>query len=132
MTSLAHDLMHVQSGVQLKFDNVKLNSGNAYNSFHGNFIAPKAGTYFFTYTITSTEHSWIRIRLLRNNLDIGHLINPDHDSYLKTTESVLVHLNENDDVWLETDDALSPDTASIMGGTNHLESHFAGFLLYCN
>ncbi|XP_063446903.1 complement C1q and tumor necrosis factor-related protein 9B-like [Mytilus trossulus] len=132
MTTLKNTLLHVQSGVQLKFDNVILNSGNAYNSFHGNFIAPRTGTYFFTYSITSTAHSWIRIKLLRNGIDVGHLINTDHDSYLKTTESVLVHLNQNDDVWLQTDDAQGPDSIGIMSGFHSLESHFAGFLLFCN
>lgn len=132
MTTLKDTLAHIESGVQLKFDHVILNSGNAFNSFHGNFVAPRTGTYFVTYTITGTAHSWIRIRLLRNGLHISHLINPDHNSFFKTTESVLVHLNKNDDVWLQTDDAKNLDSTGILSGFHHLESHFAGFLLFCS
>ncbi|VDI04448.1 Hypothetical predicted protein [Mytilus galloprovincialis] len=132
MTSLNHVLSHVQSGVKLSFDNVIFNVGNAYSAFQGNFVAPKTGIYFLTYTITSTPRSAIIIRLHRNGVDIGQISHHDHSDYLKTTESILTQLTENDDVWLETEDVHHPDRTSIVNGRHNLESHFAGVLLYCD
>lgn len=132
MTSLNHELSHVQSGVKLNFNNVIFNAGNAYSAFQGNFVAPKTGIYFLTYTITSTPRSAIHIRLLRNGVDIGQLAHHDHSDYLKTTESILTQLTENDDVWLETEDVQHTDRTSILPGHHKMESHFAGVLLYCD
>ena len=128
MASLSKSIPHVQSGVQLKFDSVQLNTGNAYLPFHGNFIAPVSGTYFFTYTATTNPNAWIRIYLKRNGIVVGQLVNTALlSNYLKTTESVVLHLNKSDDVWLETYDIKGD--ATIAYGT---ECHFAGFLFHCD
>ena len=127
MASLSKNILHAQNGLQLKFDKVELNSGNAYRPFHGNFIAPVSGTYFFTYTATTTPNAWIRIYLKRNGIAVGQLINTALSNYLKTTESVVLHLNKSDDVWLETND-IRGDTII----TSATECHFAGFLLHCD
>jgi hypothetical protein len=126
MASLTRSLEQVQSGHQLKFESVQLNSGNAYKPFHGKFLAPVSGTYFFTYTAATNPKSWIRIYLKRNGVIVGQLLNSALPNYVKTTESVVIHLNQSDDIWLEAND-VSANT-SITSGT---ECHFAGFLLRC-
>ena len=127
MASLSKNILHARNGLQLKFDKVELNSGNAYRPFHGNFMAPVSGTYFFTYTVTTTPNAWIRIFLKRNGVVIGHLFHPFLSNYQKTTESVVVHLNKSDDIWLETAGITADVTI-----TASYESHFAGFLLHCD
>ena len=127
MACLTRYLKQVQSGLQLKFESVQLNSGNAYRPFHGNFIAPVSGTYFFTHTAATNPKSWIRIYLKRNCVIVGQLLNSALPNYVKTTESVVIHLNQSDDIWLEANE-VSANT-SIASGT---ECHFAGFLLRCD
>lgn len=127
MASLSRHLTQVRNGLHLRFDSVQLNSGNAYNPFHGNFTAPVSGTYFFTYTAATNPRAWIRIYLKRNGVIVGQLINTALENYLKTTESVVIHLNQSDDTWLETHRVSAGTT--IVSGT---ESHFAGFLLRCD
>ncbi|CAG2249454.1 unnamed protein product [Mytilus edulis] len=128
MASPKHPILGVNKGQQLKFDNMHLNSGNAYKPFHGNFIAPVSGTYFLTYTATTSVNTFITICTMRNGVIIGELLNSFHKSYPKTTESVVTHLDKDDDVWLETCDVSQTSDIGIGVG---FESHFAGFLIHC-
>ena len=127
MVFLSNKIQHAQNGLQLKFDNVQLNSGNAYIPLHGNFIAPVSGTYFFTYTATTNPNALIRIYLKRNGVVVGQLVHAALSSYEKTTESVVLHLSKSDHIWLET--------AGINGDaiiSSLSECHFAGFLFHCD
>ncbi|VDI64076.1 Hypothetical predicted protein [Mytilus galloprovincialis] len=122
-------LLNVSKGQQLKFDNMHLNTGNAYKPFHGNFIAPVSGTYFLTYTATTSVHTYVTICIMRNGAIVGKLMNSNHKFYPKTTESVLAHLDKDDDVWLEICGmSQTADTGIGVG----FESHFAGFLVHCS
>ncbi|CAC5424219.1 unnamed protein product [Mytilus coruscus] len=129
MASPKQALLGVHKGQQLKFDNMHLNNGNAYKPFHGNFIAPVSGTYFLMYTATTSVNTFVTICIMRNGAIIGELINSNHRKYPKTTESVLAHLNKDDDVWLETCDH---SEISDIGSGIGFESHFAGILLHCD
>ncbi|XP_053372917.1 C1q-related factor-like [Mercenaria mercenaria] len=46
-----HDVQHLGQNQIIVFDQAVTNIGNAYNSHHGGFVAPVAGTYVFHVTM---------------------------------------------------------------------------------
>ncbi|KAL4228791.1 Caprin member 2 [Mactra antiquata] len=107
------------------FNEVETNIGNAYNSHHGVFLAPLAGTYVFHVTIfaTSNEETWCKIVVNGNNkVDVYAYSNVGHSD--TGSQSLVVHLNQGDDVAIQNGRA-----GDNVYGDYNTWTTFSGFLL---
>ncbi|XP_062591682.1 uncharacterized protein LOC134253187 [Saccostrea cucullata] len=111
----------------LIFDNVITNAGNAYHSHTGTFIAPRTGLYVFTWTIRMYGNSYHRTELLVNNNFVGSTyFYPASNIDGSVTGTVVVHVDQGDDVFLRTGEAYN--NGNIISDING-KSSFAGWAL---
>jgi hypothetical protein len=87
----------------LTFDTVITNIGNVYHPHMGSFIAPRSGLYVFTWTIRMWGPSYPSTELLANNNVVGITYFDPHSAIDgSVTGTVVVHVNQGDDVLLRT------------------------------
>jgi hypothetical protein len=114
----------------LIFDVEKTSIGSAYNKFSGTFIAPREGTYVFSWTITADFHSYIHTEIVINASSFGHLmtdgdeVNDIHVS----SKTVVAYLNQGDLVYVRTHSTYRSN-GNIYSGGYHGESSFAGWII---
>ncbi|XP_062591680.1 uncharacterized protein LOC134253183 [Saccostrea cucullata] len=111
----------------LTFDYVITNAGNAYHPHSGTFIVPRSGFYVFTWTIRMYGTSQHPTELLVNNYSVGAIyLNSGNAIDGCVTGTVVVHVNQGDDVLLRTYDSWNGgDIVSRPEG----RSSFAGWAL---
>ena len=98
---------NLNPGQTIKFENVKQNYGNAYDPQLGEFMCPKAGLYFFTFTIMSNNGKSVQTKLVVNGSPIAYSFSVGNSGAVGTgSRTVIVPLHMGDRVWLEfhTDD----------------------------
>ncbi|XP_062591679.1 uncharacterized protein LOC134253182 [Saccostrea cucullata] len=111
----------------LTFDNVITNTGNAYHSHAGTFIAPRSGLYVFTWTIRIYGTSYHSTELMVNDNAVGSTyLNPVNTIDGSVTGTVVVHVDQGDDVLVRTRDSYNNGhiNSDIVG-----KSSFAGWAL---
>ncbi|KAK3084572.1 hypothetical protein FSP39_015644, partial [Pinctada imbricata] len=110
------------------FDTVRYNDGNAYNKVDGEFTANVPGTYFFIWTISARDRTYMETELVVNGVVFGHVIGDaaDHDDWGVATGFVIVRLNLNDTVWIRS----GPVNNGQLTGTGYGTTSFGGYLLY--
>lgn len=104
------------------FDNVVTNVGSGYNGNHGVFVAPVTGTYLFSVTLRGGEDGKTWIHVVVNGLVVAK-IDLQNSLYLQNSQTIVVNLNEGDDVSVQN---------TIVGGaiTGDRCSTLSGFLIY--
>lgn len=87
----------------IAFDKVITNVGNAYHPHTGTFIAPRSGLYIFTWTIVQWVTSYhVTERVVDNdNVNVIYM-NPANLVVGSVTGTVVVHVNQGDDVFVRT------------------------------
>ena len=86
----------------IKFETVKQNFGNAYNAQLGFFNCPKAGLYFFTFTIMANVGKDIETKMVVNGSPIAFSYSAGPPAYYNAgSKSVIAHLHPGDKVWIE-------------------------------
>jgi hypothetical protein len=117
----------------LIFDNVRLNTGKAYQPAHGVFKAPINGTYVFFVTLSIPPNSDFHIGMVKNAVSsyAGLYVFADHLSiWIERSSNVIIHLQKDDEVWMEcigTSAIQGDDTTTTDIRDYH--SHFSGFLV---
>ena len=116
----------------LIFDTVKTNQNGAYSKFSGIFTAPVSGVYCFMYTTRVTCHSSsVRssLEIVRNNDVEGSIYTSDDgcNSQVTMTGSVVVHVNQGDEVYIRTHGTYTGDFNIFSDAYG--KSSFAGWLI---
>lgn len=110
----------------LAFNTVVTNVGNAYHPHSGTFIAPRSGLYVFTWTIRAYGSRYHSTQLLVDNNVINTIyINPNSVIDGSVTGTVVVHVDQGDDVFIRT---FPPNSGEIISGSNG-RSSFCGWSL---
>jgi hypothetical protein len=115
----------------IKFENVTLNEGNGYHFRQGLFVAPLAGTYLFTVTLSGDTLSgyniWASVRkngAMLARIDCIAGLDESKKSFDQSSVTIVTPMEVSDEVWT---DIYSPGNVSI-GGNGF--SSFTGVLLY--
>ena len=119
--SVTNDTHILGTHQDIKFDNAVTNVGQAYNPHHGTFIAPVAGVYLFTVTL-SHPYGAANGHIMKNGQILAKLSFVYYDG--QSSQTVIVELEKGDDIYVEND---KTDGRGIMGDRH---STFAGFLIY--
>ncbi|KAK3603415.1 hypothetical protein CHS0354_009394 [Potamilus streckersoni] len=131
MVVLSGDLVHCSLNQHVVFDNVILNIGDVYNSLHGVFRAPTAGTYQFSLTLSVRSNGGqyhVVIKKGKSATVIGYLYAEFSTLWVLRSTSVLTQLEVGEDVWV----ACFADETHIVGGPDDVgkyHSHFSGFIV---
>ncbi|KAK3100193.1 hypothetical protein FSP39_015990 [Pinctada imbricata] len=132
MAILTNSINNPVVGLQLKYDDVKVNSGAGYNKNHGNFVAPVNGSYFFSFTASvKPDGGSLRIYMKKSDGSIvGHLLFLGNTFYVKESENIVIHLNKGEEVWTEI--GMTSGTIHIHGTeegpvSTYIHTHFSGF-----
>jgi hypothetical protein len=113
----------------LVFDVIKTNLGGGYNRHSGMFSAPSAGVYVFTWTMYTGKHGNTAFALYVNDDIVGSTFGETddvQDDYDSDSGTVVVSLNENDDVYVRS---VMPCSTSVVSGAWHTRTIFAGWKL---
>ncbi|XP_046451016.1 uncharacterized protein LOC124199278 [Daphnia pulex] len=121
----------------IPFEISKLNVGNAMNLASGKFTAPRAGTYYFSFTglvsfpVIASGEVYLGVELLLNDAAVGlgttDEANTINSQLTPFTFHSTLHLNLGDQIWLRikhmTPGAYLHDTPNWQG------THFTGWIL---
>ena len=110
----------------LTFDTVITNVGNAYHPHSGSFIAPRTGLYVFIWTIRVWGDRYSTQQVVNDNIINEIYLNPVSTIDGSFTGTVVVHVNQGDDVLIRTGSVSNKgDIISDFEG----RSPFAGWIL---
>ncbi|XP_069103901.1 trichohyalin-like [Argopecten irradians] len=121
---LSHGYDPITNTMDIHFDQVVTNLGDAYNGQASVFTSPKNGVYVFTWMV-HVNTRWVYTDLVKNGVTVGTGFAGDSDYSMAGGNTVVVQLNEGDTVWIRIADHLSGTT--IVHYRN--VSSFSGFLL---
>lgn len=111
--------MHISTPVNIVYDGLILNYGNAYNPHHGIFTAPSAGLYIFTWTSFVDSGKSFNTELLVNGQGKGvaNCHNSNNRGYENCANAVPVVLKKGDKVNIRTTyaNSLIRDWSSFKG-----------------
>ena len=124
---LSHNIDHLGNHQPIVFDQVRTNQGNAYKAVDGEFRATLAGTYFFIWTISNGDGTYMQSELVVNGNVYGQIISDaaNHNDWAVSTAFTIVSLQIDDRVWIRSGTVHSGHVDGVGLGT----SSFAGFLL---
>lgn len=114
-------------GSPVRFEKVFLNENEAYHAESGIFTANAGGIYSFSYHLSVSSKS-LRAALFHNGdkvLQVSSVRQPPQ-GVSQVSGSTLVHLSEEDEVWLQI---LSASQNGLVADET-TDSVFSGFLLY--
>lgn len=122
---LTNRFLHAGKDQNIVFDSVQVNIGDGYNSHHGVFIAPVAGTYVFHSSILADNDRevWCRFSVNGVHGDAIYARGTDgrHD---QGSQMIIAQLNQGEDVSVQN---IAADDAIY--GDGSIYSTFSGFLL---
>ncbi|XP_060066951.1 complement C1q and tumor necrosis factor-related protein 9B-like [Ylistrum balloti] len=86
----------------IKFDRVKFNEGQAYDSSTGVFTCPISGAYHFVWSVQvdNTEYGYVLVDFKRNGDTYGFTITHGPKQHT-STNSVVIRLQRGDRIWLQ-------------------------------
>ncbi|CAC5414758.1 unnamed protein product [Mytilus coruscus] len=96
----------------IQYNKIITNIGNGYDESHGYFKAPVSGLYIISASITSPVNQLCRIEIVRNGTQLAAMVGRLRDM---GSQTVVVSLNENDQVWVrnfEPDGMTTVDSVS--------------------
>jgi hypothetical protein len=124
---MSRNLQNPSGHHTLIFDVTKTNEGNGYHANLGVFIAPKSGTYFFSWTIYLYHSSYHSTELVVNRQVHGAIYaHTGADETDSVTGNVVLHLNGHDEVFIRTKDNFN---FGMISSDAHSRTSFAGFLI---
>ncbi|CAG2190493.1 C1QL [Mytilus edulis] len=124
---LSKNIDHLGIHQPIVFDKIRLNLGNSYKSVDGEFVSSVDGTYFFIWTISNSDRTYMQSELVVNGQVFGQIISDanNHSDWAVSTAFAIVSLQPEDRVWIRTGTVQSGHVNGIGYGT----SSFAGFRL---
>ena len=111
-----------------KFPIINDNEGSAYDPITGVFICPVAGTYRFDATIMAWPGQRVDSQIRVNGAHKANIVaqaSTGEFEYGQSSNSLIIHLNSGDHVWLQH----SGGASTVHGG---LASHFSGYILWAD
>ena len=125
---LSKNIDHLGNHQPIVFDQVRINQWNAYKAVDGEFVASLAGTYFFIWTISNSDRTYMQSELVVNGNVFGQIISDaaDHTDWAVSTAFTIVSLQVDDRVWIRSGTVHTGHVNGVGYGT----SSFAGFLLW--
>ncbi|CAC5409906.1 unnamed protein product [Mytilus coruscus] len=85
------------------FEKTVINTGGHYNTFDGVFVAPKAGTYFFSWTTCTNSANYAFTELMvENQLIATAEVYEASGSYHCGSMTSLCKMNKEDHAWIRT------------------------------
>ena len=125
---LSHNIDHLGNHQPIVFDQVRTNQGNAYKAVDGEFVATLAGTYYFIWTISNSDRTYMQSELVVNGNVYGQIISDaaDHSDWAVSTAFTIVSLQVDDRVWIRSGTVHTGHVNGVGYGT----SSFAGFVLW--
>ena len=108
------------------FDNIIVNSGNAYNKNNGMFTAPVKGIYAFFATVLTFSGKSLESQIVRNGRMLCNIYSGDNTFDGSGSNMAITHLEVGDAVWVKIHD-IYHDTGVTVDGPF---TTFSGFLLY--
>lgn len=124
MVKLSH-VVTPASNQHIIYDNVLVNLGNNYDPRHGTFTAQINGTYLFAVEACSAPGHYIVLSLMKNNVDVGHVLGGDPTFHDCSSNTFIVPLVYQDDVWVQHHSTTGDHLDSTYTGNN-----FAGILIH--
>ena len=130
------------TNVAISFDVERVNVGNALEMTSGMFMAPRTGTYFFSFSglasfpeTTSPDRAHLGIGLYLGGTSIGGVQTEESNTVANQFSSLSLQLTLNlvkdEDIWLQIDVMSSGvvlyDDATSEGGGHW--THFTGWML---
>ncbi|XP_071501359.1 uncharacterized protein [Diadema antillarum] len=109
------------------FDHVFVNKGRDFVQGNGSFVCERAGYYFITFTFRSYDNFFLGVTLMKNEEVITAIYTDAHDRNVMESQSVMVHLERGDALYLR----LGPsERFGIHSDTKFKYVTFNGFLVY--
>ncbi|XP_063431275.1 complement C1q-like protein 4 [Mytilus trossulus] len=118
-TAILKTNIRVNVNYVFKFDEVKVNQGNNYNLYTGEFTAPRDGLYYFSCTIQVNRAGNKYFYLMKNSSIYlrGYIVNTNYGSQ---TKSVIMDLDKGDHVYVKSGSKYN---------VQKQYSYFSGYLL---
>lgn len=111
--AVASSTNHLQSGQTLVFANVRHNIGNGYHASGGIFIAPTAGVYIFSVSVSKYGVSGdVHLSLMKNGVYIVGAYASTQDQSNQGSATVPVQMEIGDEVWVSVK---RPDDSTVYG-----------------
>ena len=125
---LTVDLHNLADHQTIVFNTVHVDHGHLYSANSGEFVAPIAGTYFMSQTISTPEYNAVTTELVVNGVVKAHYITDSgsYDDVETNTANIIVDLQSFDRVWVRLG---SPAFERTVIGTGWGFSSFSGHLL---
>ena len=126
---LSHVIPHLSHGHTIKFDQIILNDGNAYNQYSGVFTVPRSGVYLLTFTFDVYDN-WqsTGLKLVVNNRNIvDGIAESNGNKHSMAGNTVIIRLARGEVVRIEAYYSADGEIVSI--STSKLAT-FSGVLLY--
>ncbi|XP_061186963.1 uncharacterized protein LOC133195106 [Saccostrea echinata] len=94
-------LNDVPINTTIKFNNVQLNKGEAYDPETGIFTAPEEGVYSFAWSFLSKQGGTVYIAATVNKIDRAHTcIGIQQSQYISTSGNLIFELMKGNKVWI--------------------------------
>lgn len=119
-----NDIANIHNSQVLVYDNIHVNSLNAYNKHNGKFTAPVKGIYVFFANVLTFLGKKLEALIVRNGVNFCNIYAGDGTGYGSGSNMAVVALEVGDVVWVKVH-VHDPDV--------HLDgpwTSFSGFLLY--
>ena len=87
----------------IKFQNISLDTANAYSTGDGIYIVPQTGIYVFTWTITCAGHTRTSTQLMINTGEAGRTIadSDENSDYHTSTGITIVSVKQGNHVYVK-------------------------------
>ncbi|OWF48558.1 paramyosin-like [Mizuhopecten yessoensis] len=122
--ALSHDYSSLTNLMEIHFDHVITNIGGSYSGNTGTFTCTHAGVYVFSWTV----HAHLRYmytELVKNGVVVGNAFSGDSQYSGTGGGSLVVQLDQGDEVWVRVSEHYSGTHIIGSRGT----TMFSGFLL---
>lgn len=117
-----------QERLPILFNKILFNEGEHYNPSMGKFICAIPGIYYFSYDITLADKH-LAISLVHNGEYKIKTFDANTGNHDVASGSTLLHLKQEDEVWLEI---FYTDQNGLFSDPSWADSLFSGFLLYAD
>ena len=126
---LSYIIPHLAPGHTIKYDQIIINDGNAYNHYTGIFTVPTTGVYLLTFHFDVQDNRKEGIKLVVNNRNIVDAVASGLSGYGNNMggKTAIIKLIQGEKVWLESYDSADGE---ILSTTSYKLTTFAGVLLY--
>lgn len=112
----------------LVFETVIVNEGGYYNKYDGVFVAPRKGTYMFSWTVSGTGATYTVTELVVENKVISSAgENHGGDGYSSGSMTALCEMEKGDHAWIRSTGLSSAH--NLYSHDNYPQSSFLGLLI---